>query len=191
MLNIKKLLPYGLAVILLSSAASFSLAATFEFEEPRNETERLQLVDRLIVEKQWDDALKQMDLALKANPKNVQIQFKRAVVYTRMGQRAKAKQALTDLIDRYPEIVEPYNNLAAIYASEGNYTKATALLTQAVTLNPNFAMGYENLGDLALQGRHADAQKALQYYEKALSITPNDKPLAKKTKALKAQLKEK
>lgn len=191
MLNIKKLLPYGLAVILLSSAASFSLAATFEFEEPRNETERLQLVDRLIVEKQWDDALKQMDLALKANPKNVQIQFKRAVVYTRMGQRAKAKQALTDLIDRYHEIVEPYNNLAAIYASEGNYTKATALLTQAVTLNPNFAMGYENLGDLALQGRHADAQKALQYYEKALSITPNDKPLARKTKALKAQLKEK
>lgn len=191
MLNIKKLLPYGLAVILLSSAASFSLAATFEFEEPRNETERLQLVDRLIVEKQWDDALKQMDLALKANPKNVQIQFKRAVVYTRMGQRAKTKQALTDLIDRYPEIVEPYNNLAAIYASEGNYTKATALLTQAVTLNPNFAMGYENLGDLALQGRHADAQKALQYYEKALSITPNDKPLARKTKALKAQLEEK
>lgn len=191
MLRSKKLLSYGLAAVLFTSAANFSLAAPFEFDEPRNETERLQLVDRLIVEKQWGDALKQMDLALKANPKNVQIQFKRAIVYTRMGQRGKAKQALTELINRYPEIVEPYNNLAAIYASEGNYTKATALLTQAVTLNPNFAMGYENLGDLALEGRHADPQKALQYYEKALSITPNDKPLGRKTKALKAELEEK
>lgn len=183
----KKLLSYSIAAIMLSAAASFPAMAEFEYDEPRNETERIQLVDRLIVEKQFDDALKQIDLALKANPRNVQLQFKKAV-YNRMGNRRVAKTLLGDMIDKYPEIVEPYNNLAAIYAAEGNLAKATELLTQAVTLNPNFAMGYENLGDLALQGRHADEEKALQYYEKALSLTPRDKPLSRKVKALRDRL---
>ena len=179
-----------MTAVMLTAAASLPAFAAFEFDEPRNETERLQLVDRLIVEKQWDEALKQIDLALKANPKNVQVQFKRAVVYTRMGNHTMAKRLLNQMINAYPEIIEPYNNLAAIYASEGNYAKARELLTQAVTLNPNFAMGYENLGDLALQGRHADEHKALEYYKKALALTPNDKPLTRKTKALEDKLQE-
>ena len=188
MSNRKKLLTYSIAAIMFGAAASFPAMAEFEYDEPRNETERIQLVDRLIVEKQFDDALKQIDLALKANPRNVQLQFKKAVVYNRMGNRRVAKTLFGDMIDKYPEIVEPYNNLAAIYAAEGNLAKARELLTQAVTLNPNFAMGYENLGDLALQGRHADEQKALEYYEKALSLTPRDKPLSRKVKALRDRL---
>lgn len=190
MFKSKKLLSLTLAAVMLAAVGTLPAYAAFEFDEPRNETERLQLVDRLIVEKQWDDALKQIDLALKANPKNVQVQFKRAVVYTRMGNRTMAKRLLNQMISSYPEIIEPYNNLAAIYASEGNYAKARELLTQAVTLNPNFAMGYENLGDLALQGRHADEQLALEFYKKALAITPRDKPLARKTKALEDKLQE-
>ena len=139
MSNRKKLLTYSIAAIMFGAAASFPAMAEFEYDEPRNETERIQLVDRLIVEKQFDDALKQIDLALKANPRNVQLQFKKAVVYNRMGNRRVAKTLFGDMIDKYPEIVEPYNNLAAIYAAEGNLDKARELLTQAVTLNPNFA----------------------------------------------------
>ena len=76
MSNRKKLLTYSIAAIMFGAAASFPAMAEFEYDEPRNETERIQLVDRLIVEKQFDDALKQIDLALKANPRNVQLQFK-------------------------------------------------------------------------------------------------------------------
>ena len=156
------------AIAVMLGAAALPAMAAYEYDEPRNETERVALIDRLIVEKEYRDALKQIDLALKANSRNVQLQFKRAVIYSRMGNNRRAKEAFNDLISRYPEIVEPYNNLAAIYASEGNLSKARDLLNKATTVNPNFAMSYENLADLELQSPDPDLNMALQNYEKAM-----------------------
>ena len=85
-----------------------------------------------------------------------------------------------DMITAYPEIVEPYNNLAALYAQEGEYTKAKKLLERAVTINPNFAMGFENLGDLTLAMNPRAKTQASEYYRQALAITPNDKRIAAK-----------
>lgn len=188
MFKLKKLLPYTMAAILLSATASLPAMAAFEYDEPRTENERIELIDRLIVENQWRDALKHIAQALKHNPQNVQLKFKRAVIYSRMGDNPTAKRYFNELIRFYPEIVEPYNNLAAIYASEGNLVKARELLLQAVTINPNFSMGYENLGDLALQGKNPDTAQALQYYEKAASLAPDNKVLARKLKAFKKYL---
>lgn len=185
-----KLLTASLLAFMLGAATSLPAQAAYEYEEPKSDAERIQLIDRLIVEKEWRDALKYIALALEDNPSNVQLKFKRAVIYSRMGDKPSAKRYFNELIRDYPEIVEPYNNLAAIYALEGNYSKARALLNEAITVNPNFAMSYENLGDLALQGKQPDVKKALQYYEKALSLTPDDKPLSRKIRALKKRLEE-
>ena len=43
MSNRKKLLTYSIATILLSAVASFPAMAEFEYDEPRNETERIHL----------------------------------------------------------------------------------------------------------------------------------------------------
>ncbi len=190
MLKSQKLFCAAAVAVMLGAAASLPAAAAYEYDEPRNETERIALIDRLIVEKEYRDALKQIDLALKANSRNVQLQFKRAVIYSRMGNNRRAKNAFNDLIARYPEIVEPYNNLAAIYASEGNLTKAKEWLNKAITVNPNFAMSYENLADLELQSKNPDVNAALANYEKALALAPEDRVLARKVRTFKKYLEE-
>ena len=190
MLTSKKLLPAALATVIAGAVASFPAMAAFEYDEPRNEYERIELIDRLIVEKQFKDALEQIDLALQANPRNVQLQFKQAVIYSRMGRNRRAKEAFNNLIRQYPEIVEPYNNLAAIYASEGNLSKARELLNRAITVNPNFSMSYENLGDLEMQGKTPDTKAALNYYEKAAALAPQDRVLSRKLRAFKKYIEE-
>ena len=73
MFKLKKLLPYTMAAILLSATASLPAMAAFEYDEPRTENERIELIDRLIVENQWRDALKHIAQALKDNPQNVEV----------------------------------------------------------------------------------------------------------------------
>lgn len=146
------------------------------FEEPATETERAALIDRLIVHKDYKNALAQVAEGLKVNPKSAQLKFKQAVIYERSGQTTRAKALLEDFIDSYPEIVEPYNNLAAIYAAEGNIDRALTLLNQAVTINPRFALGHENLGDLYLQ-------KAIAHYKNAVKGQPQNSRMNRKLKA--------
>lgn len=190
MKTLPKMLAMGAAAFMACAAATFPAQASVEYEEPRNEAQRITLIDQLIDDKEWREALKHIAIALKENPQNAQLKFKRAVVYTRMGDKPTAKRLFREFIDRYPEVVEPYNNLAAIYASEGNLEAARDLLTQAVTINPNFALGYENLGDLALEGKRPDKRAALRYYEKALSLTPKDRRLTRKVENFKKQLQK-
>lgn len=164
------------AVSLFAGTSAWSL----EYEEPRTQDERSQVIDRLIAERDYQTALKELEIGLEINPTNAQFKFKRAVIHARLGHFERARVLFEDMITAYPEIVEPYNNLAALYAQEGNYAQAKKLLERAVTVNPNFAMGYENLGDLTLAINPQDKSKAREYYRQALAITPNDKRIATK-----------
>ena len=150
--------------------------ATTQFDDPANETERAELIDRLIKERSWNDALTQIEKGLAANPMSAQLKFKRAVVFERKGNIPRAKALLEDLIEAYPEIAEPYNNLAVIYANEGNTTRAQSLLQKAVTINPRFGLAHENLGDLYLQ-------KAIAHYKDAVKAQPKNNRMARKLKA--------
>ncbi|HTJ95766.1 MAG TPA: tetratricopeptide repeat protein, partial [Pararobbsia sp.] len=59
--------------------------------------------------------------------------------------------AFLALTQQYPEVPEPYNNLAALYAKRGQYDNARATLETAISSNPGFALGYQNLGSLYLK----------------------------------------
>ncbi len=175
MTSISRALKISVLALCAAGVAQVSLANEL-FEPPANETERATLIDRLIVQKDWKNALNQVEEGLKVNPKSAQLKFKRAVIYERAGQTTRAKALLEDFIASYPEIVEPYNNLAAIYASEGNINRALSLLNQAVTINPGFALGHENLGDLYLQ-------KAISHYKNAVRAQPANNRMNRKLKA--------
>ena len=95
--------------------------------------------------------------------------------------RLVSRVYVEEFIKTYPEVVEPYNNLAAIYASEGNTKRARALLYQAININPKYALAYENLGDLELQ-------EALKFYKDALNARPNDKRLQRKVRTIEKQI---
>jgi Flp pilus assembly protein TadD len=108
-------------------------------------------VDASIANKEWTQALDQLDARLKTNPQDAQAKFKRATVLARLGRDDESIEALQQLTQEYPELPEPYNNLAALYAKRGQYDSARATLETAVAANPSFALAYQNLGSLYLK----------------------------------------
>ncbi len=105
-------------------------------------------ITRLIKDKKWDEALKVIDVESKKSPRNIQILFVRTRILIEQGQLESARQALLTFIDKYPEIPEPYNNLAVLYARAGKLDMARDNLEMCIKLSPNYAIGLQNLGDI-------------------------------------------
>jgi tetratricopeptide (TPR) repeat protein len=119
--------------------------------------------DASIEQRNWSAALAELNARIAQNPRDAQAKFKRATVLARMNRTDDAIAAFTELTETYPELPEPYNNLAALYAKQGRYGDARAALETATKANPGYGLAYENLGDLYL--RMAD-----QAYRRAQSL---------------------
>jgi tetratricopeptide (TPR) repeat protein len=137
------------------ATVTFGLGATFLSVEPVlaqvSTATADDTPDLAIAQKQWPSALAQLDARLKTNPRDVQAKFKRATVLARLNRDDEAITAFTELTQAYPELPEPYNNLAALYAKKGRYDEARVALETATKANPSYALAYENLGDLYLR----------------------------------------
>jgi Flp pilus assembly protein TadD len=112
-------------------------------------------VDASIAQKNWQAALTQLDARIATNPRDAQAKFKRGTVLAHLNRDDDAIAAFVELTQLYPELPEPYNNLAALYAKQGRFVEARAALETATKVNPNYGLAYENLGDVYL--RMADA----------------------------------
>jgi tetratricopeptide (TPR) repeat protein len=104
-----------------------------------------------------------VDKVLAARPKDPQARFLKGLIYTEQGNTRAAIEMFRKLTEDYPELPEPYNNLAVIYASQGQYDKARAALEKSIRTHPSYATAYENLGDVY-------AKLASQAYDKALKL---------------------
>lgn len=119
-------------------------------------------VHRLHYAGQTQAALTKADAYLASKPNDAQMRFLKGVVLADSQRASEAIAVFQKLVDDYPDLAEPYNNLAALYAAGGDYTRARLTLEQAVRANPNYATAHENLGDVyaALAGQsYARAQK--------------------------------
>jgi tetratricopeptide (TPR) repeat protein len=117
-------------------------------------------------------ALQQVDTLLAQKPKDPQYQFLKGVILTEQKKDAQAIQIFQSLTEQYPELPEPYNNLAVLYAQQGQYEKARAALDMAIRTNPSYATAQANLGDIY-------AKLASQAYQKALQLAPDENASAK------------
>jgi tetratricopeptide (TPR) repeat protein len=93
-------------------------------------------------------ALEQAELYIAAQPKDAQGPFAKGLVLTGMGRTAEAIAVFTELTENFPELPEPYNNLAALYAGQKQYDRARAALEMAIRVDPDYAVAHENLGDI-------------------------------------------
>jgi Flp pilus assembly protein TadD len=93
-------------------------------------------------------ALAQADLFLQKNPRNAQARFLKGLILAEQGKPADAIDIFTGLTQDYPELPEPYNNLAVLYAAQGKYDDARRELEMAIRALPGYATAHENLGDL-------------------------------------------
>ncbi len=110
-----------------------------------------------------DAAMTKVTAALAQQPKDAQGRFLKGLIFTEQKKIPDAIQIFTGLTEDYPELPEPYNNLAVLYASQGNYDKAKAALELAIHTHPSYATAHENLGDIY-------AQLARRAYDKALQL---------------------
>ncbi|NJA88900.1 tetratricopeptide repeat protein [Rhodocyclus tenuis] len=134
-----------------------SVAAPFAFADDLPDAQRM------LRQGQFPQALEKVDSYLSSKPKDAQGRFLRGVILTEMGRSADAIATFTRLTEDYPELPEPYNNLAVLYAQQKQYDKARTALEMAIRTHPSYAVAHENLGDIY-------AKLASQAYDKALQI---------------------
>ncbi len=108
-------------------------------------------------------ALNRINAYLNTNPTDVQAMFIRGVILAEQNRRDEAIKVFSDITAKYPNLPEPYNNLAVLYADQGQYDKARKALETAIKTHPSYATAHENLGDIY-------ARMASEAYGKALQL---------------------
>ena len=127
---------------------------------------------------QQAQALERVDNFLKTNPKDARGRFLKGLILTEQSKPAEAIRIFAGLTEDYPELPEPYNNLAVLYASQGQYDKARVALEMSIRTHPSYATAHENLGDIY-------AKMASQAYDKALQLDKSNTAAQTKLEMIK------
>lgn len=130
-----------------------------------------ELQDIQILYKKGDaaKALERLDVLLAGKPRDAQgvkiaqARFLKGLILAEQGKTPEAIKVYVGLTEDYPELPEPYNNLAVLYASQNQLDKAQKSLEMAISTHPSYATAHENLGDIY-------ARMASQAYDKALQL---------------------
>lgn len=130
-------------------------------------------VTKLIKANQMAEAMAKTEQTLNAKPRDPQMRFLKGVIQSETNKVSDAIQTFTKLTEDYPELPEPYNNLAVLYAGSNQYDKARAALEMAIKTNPSYSTAHENLGDLY-------AKMASQAYTRALQLDATNKDVPPK-----------
>ena len=143
--------PWGLLFCLFSACSSTVLA------------DDLQDIAKLLRQGQHVQALERANQFLASKPRDAQGRFLKGLILTEQNKVSDAIDVFTKLSQDYPELPEPYNNLAVLYASQGQYEKARQALEMSIRTHPSYATAYENLGDVY-------SKLASQAYDRALQL---------------------
>ena len=171
MKQVRRTLPRLLRLLALTALLGTGAAQADDYTE----------ITQLIKAGKPADALAKADQRLAANPRDPQLRFLRGVAQADSGKPADAITTFTKLTEEYPELPEPYNNLAVLYANQNQLDKARTALEMAIRTNPSYATAHENLGDIY-------AKLASQAYNKALQLDANNANSVKPKLALIREL---
>jgi len=130
-------------------------------------------VSQLVRAGKLTEALNKADLYLAGKPRDPQMRFLKGVIQRDSGKTTDAIATFTRLTEDFPELPEPYNNLAVLYAGQSQFDKARTALEMAIRTNPSYATAHENLGDVY-------AKLASQAYNKALQLDGTNTAVAPK-----------
>ncbi|MDD5179682.1 MAG: tetratricopeptide repeat protein [Gallionellaceae bacterium] len=125
--------------------------------------DEIQDINKLFKQGQHEQALGRINTYLAGKPKDAQGRFLKGLILTEQGKSNDAIRIFSELTEDYPELPEPYNNLAVLYAGQGQYDKAKIALEMAIRTHPSYATAHENLGDIY-------AKMASQAYDRALQL---------------------
>jgi len=108
-------------------------------------------------------AIEQLDGFLTSNPDHAEARFLKGLILVNQDKLEAAIKIFEALTKDYPELPEPYNNLAVSYSALGRFDDARKALQSAITTHPSYATAHENLGNIY-------AMMAADAYNHALSL---------------------
>lgn len=147
----------SLSKLLIQFLLMLSFVSTYAFAD------ELKDISQLSEQGKQTIALERVNAYLAANPKDAQALFMKGIILVESDKRDDAIKAFIDLTEKYPNLPEPYNNLAVLYADAGQFDKAKKALETAIKTHPSYATAHENLGDIY-------ARMASEAYDKALQL---------------------
>ncbi|QWE13693.1 tetratricopeptide repeat protein [Polynucleobacter sp. AP-Sving-400A-A2] len=140
-------------------------------------------IEKLVKAKKYPEAIDSINKQLKKTPGNVQLRYVKARMQIEMRQWAEAKKTLVEITQQFPELPEPYNNLAALAANQGNWIEARDYLELALKLRPSYTVASANLGEVYIR-------LATQAYDNAAKDAAlNQRQYTNRAKALMEILK--
>jgi tetratricopeptide (TPR) repeat protein len=119
---------------------------------------------------QWAEAAELIEANLAKRPRDPQWRFLQGVLFAEIGKRSDAIQTFESLTEDFPELSEPFNNLAALYVEQNELHKARLLLERAIQNRPDYALAYENLADIYVRLAMSTYDKASKAKQPAPSI---------------------
>lgn len=141
------------------SAACILVSASSAFAADNQE---YQAISTLYKQGQYAQALDRDNAWIARHPKDAQARFLKGLILTEQNKTKEAIAVFTALTEDFPELPEPYNNLAVLYAAQGDYDKARNALEMAIHTHPSYAIAHENLGDIYAKMASIAYDKALQ-----------------------------
>jgi len=81
---------------------------------------------------------------------DIQLLFLKARAYSALGDTDKTIALYQDMTTKYPELPEPWNNLAVEYVQQGKIDMALEAIEMALISDPNDKTARQNLGEIQL-----------------------------------------
>ncbi|MBI5258669.1 MAG: tetratricopeptide repeat protein [Burkholderiales bacterium] len=123
-------------------------------------------------------AFSRVDQAIATHPDDARLRFLRGVMLSESQREAEAMAVFERLTQDFPDLPEPYNNLAVLHAARGQLDRARELLETALRNDPAYLAALENLGDVFVRL----AQRA---YEQASNTLRVDATLQRKLRIVR------
>ena len=148
-----------LKILLYFFLSNFALIGA-SYSSPQvdgSQTQALLQTRELIELGKYEAANAVIIVRLNDKPRDAQWRYLEALLKAEMGLFMKNKDMLDTAVflferlsEEFPELPEPYNNLAVLYNKMGQKQKAIKSFKLAILNNPNYSLAYENLADLYL-----------------------------------------
>lgn len=164
-----------------------ALTPSIDTNEPPSGEEVNRSIQNQLDRRQAELALRAIEareaqLASLGGPgRDVQLMFQKARALAQLGRSAEAEAVYRDMTVKYPELAEPWNNLAILYISRNDFDQARLALETAIMNNPRYTAAISNLADLQLL-------LSLRDYEKAAAL--GDRGAQNKAQALRQFITE-
>ena len=120
--------------------------------------------------KDYFEALKYYEKALRLDPHNARIYNNRALIYKEVGRGRDAINELLQAVRIDPTYVKAYNNLGLMYFLNGDMLSAIRHFEKATEIDPRNTESLNNLAILYKQQRRT--KRAEMLYRKVINLDP-------------------